>query len=199
MLIFSISFPDLINFLTLWIPLKEGFGWKEAQRQGDFSNNFSIYTYTSQNIYTGLCKCMWQIFTLALCKCKVIDPLKRNWAIHIYIFQYTLQQDKCKCEFFLTCKWFTLILNLHAVYTAIDTYTHNTNWYPCSDAQSSLGSFFIWGIPWKVVQWMFYKARNYCSRHCLLKMHGCCSYIFHWRWPKIFTQTHDNLYSENRL
>jgi hypothetical protein len=29
-------------------------GWKEAQRQGDFTDNFSIYTYTSQNIYTGL-------------------------------------------------------------------------------------------------------------------------------------------------
>jgi hypothetical protein len=26
MLIFNISFPDLINFLTLWIILKEGFG-----------------------------------------------------------------------------------------------------------------------------------------------------------------------------
>jgi hypothetical protein len=68
-----------------------------------------------------------------------------------------------------------------------------------SDAQSSLGSFFIWGIPWKVVHWMFYKARNYCSRHCLLKMHGCCCYIFHWHWPKMFTQTHDNLYRENCL
>jgi hypothetical protein len=31
-------------------------GWKEAQRQGDFTNNCSTYTYTPQNIYTGLCK-----------------------------------------------------------------------------------------------------------------------------------------------
>jgi hypothetical protein len=42
----------------------------EAQRQGDFTNNFSIYTYTPQNIYWGLCKCIWQIFTLASSKCK---------------------------------------------------------------------------------------------------------------------------------
>jgi hypothetical protein len=31
----------------------KGLGWKEAQRQGDFTNNFSIYTYMPQNIYTG--------------------------------------------------------------------------------------------------------------------------------------------------
>jgi hypothetical protein len=42
----------------------------EAQRQGDFTNNFSIYTYSPQNIYKGLCKCIFQIFTLASCKCK---------------------------------------------------------------------------------------------------------------------------------
>ncbi len=27
-------------------------GLKEAQRQGDFTDNFNIYTYTAQNIYT---------------------------------------------------------------------------------------------------------------------------------------------------
>jgi hypothetical protein len=32
------------NFLTLWIPRKKGFGWKEAKRQGDFADNFSIHT-----------------------------------------------------------------------------------------------------------------------------------------------------------
>jgi hypothetical protein len=37
--------------------VKKGFGLKEAQSQGDFTNNFSIYTYTTQNIYTGPCKC----------------------------------------------------------------------------------------------------------------------------------------------
>jgi hypothetical protein len=30
MVIFSISFPYLINFITLWIPLKEGFGVKKG-------------------------------------------------------------------------------------------------------------------------------------------------------------------------
>ncbi len=68
MLISSISFPDLISLLYGY-PWKKGLGWKEAQRQGDCTNNFSIYTYTSQNINTGRCKCMWQIFTLASCKC----------------------------------------------------------------------------------------------------------------------------------
>jgi len=28
------------------------------------------------------------------------------------------------------CKWFTLTLDLHAVYMAIDTYTHNTGVNP---------------------------------------------------------------------
>jgi len=50
MLIFSISLPDPYFMDT---PERRVWGWKEAQRQGDFTNNFSIYTYTSQNIYTG--------------------------------------------------------------------------------------------------------------------------------------------------
>jgi len=43
------------NFLTLWIPLNEGLGLKEAQREGDFTDNFNIYTYTPQNNYTEGC------------------------------------------------------------------------------------------------------------------------------------------------
>jgi hypothetical protein len=33
----------------------KGLGWKEAQRQGDLTNNFSIktYTYMPQNILHG--------------------------------------------------------------------------------------------------------------------------------------------------
>jgi len=120
MLISSISFPDLINFLTLWgYPWKKGLGWKEAQRQGDCTNNFNIYTYTSQNINIGPSKCMWQIFTLASCKCnKKYIPL---------------QQDKCKCDkiWMCKCKWFTLALDLHAIYRAINTYTHNTGLNQC--------------------------------------------------------------------
>jgi hypothetical protein len=55
MLIFNISFPGLIkNFLLYGYPWKKGLGWKEAQRQGDFTSNFSIYTYMPQNIYTDL-------------------------------------------------------------------------------------------------------------------------------------------------
>jgi hypothetical protein len=45
-------------------------GWKEAIRQGDFLNNLHIYTYMSPNIYALPCKCIWQIFTAASCKCK---------------------------------------------------------------------------------------------------------------------------------
>jgi hypothetical protein len=71
----------------------KGLGWKEAQIHVDFTNNFSIYTYMPKNIYMGPCKCIWQIFTLASCKC-----------VH------TLQQDKCKS--------FTLTLDLHAIYMA---------------------------------------------------------------------------------
>jgi hypothetical protein len=36
------------------MPLKEGFGVKgRAQREGDFTNNFSIYTYMPQNHLHG--------------------------------------------------------------------------------------------------------------------------------------------------
>jgi hypothetical protein len=51
MLIFSISFPDLINFLTLWIPLKEGFGGERRPKD----------TVTLQIIL---------VFTLALTYCR---------------------------------------------------------------------------------------------------------------------------------
>jgi hypothetical protein len=52
MLIFSISFP-VIKFPDFMdIPQRRVWGWKEAQRQGDFANNFS-YTYMTQNIDTG--------------------------------------------------------------------------------------------------------------------------------------------------
>jgi hypothetical protein len=33
-------------FLLYGYPWKKGLGWKEAQRQGDFTSTFSIYTYT---------------------------------------------------------------------------------------------------------------------------------------------------------
>jgi hypothetical protein len=39
--------------------------------------------------------------------------------MYIYI-SVSVKNWKCKC------KWFTLTLDLHVVYTAIDTYTHKT-------------------------------------------------------------------------
>jgi hypothetical protein len=47
MLSFSISYSDLITFLYFADTIeKGGLSWKEAQRQGDCTKNFSIYTYT---------------------------------------------------------------------------------------------------------------------------------------------------------
>ncbi len=84
---FQHSIPRFNKIIILYgYPWKKGLGWEEAQRHGDFTNNFSIYTYMPQNIFMGPCKYTWQIFTLASCKCK------------IYI--YTLQLGKCKCENF---------------------------------------------------------------------------------------------------
>jgi hypothetical protein len=63
---------------------KKGLEWKEAQRQGDFTNNFNIYTYTSQNIYTG---CV-----------SVCDKFLHWPPVSVRKNIYTLQQDKCKCK-----------------------------------------------------------------------------------------------------
>jgi hypothetical protein len=35
-------------------PERRVWGWKEAQRQGDFTNNFSIYTYTPPKHLQGI-------------------------------------------------------------------------------------------------------------------------------------------------
>jgi len=83
--------------------------WQEAQRQGHWTNNFSIYTYTLQNINTGPCKCMWQIFTIASCKCNKkylhcnrisvsvikfgrvnVNDLHLHWIYRSYIWVLTL-------------------------------------------------------------------------------------------------------------
>jgi len=114
MLIFSISFPRLINFITLWIPLKEGLRWKEAQRQGDFTDNFNIYTYTSQNIYTG---------------CVSVCDKYLHWPrVSVRKKIYTLQQDKCKCKKFGHLS--VNDLHLHWIYRSyvrlLRLYMHNT-------------------------------------------------------------------------
>jgi len=77
----------------------------EAQRQGDFTNNFSIYTYTHQNIYWG--------------RVSVFDKYL-HWpcvSVKNTIYIYIYIEDKCKSKLFT--------LDLHVVYIAIDTYTHN--------------------------------------------------------------------------
>jgi len=53
MLIFSISFPHLVNFLALWIP-PERRVWDEGRPKNrvEFTNNSSIYTYTPQITFT---------------------------------------------------------------------------------------------------------------------------------------------------
>jgi hypothetical protein len=63
-----------------------------------------------QNIYMGPCKCIWQIFKLASCKCK------------------------CQ-KFGHVSVSFTLTLDLHTIYTAIDTYTQNTGPKTCTQLQ----------------------------------------------------------------
>jgi hypothetical protein len=59
-------------------------GWKEAQRQGDFMNNLNIYIHLrvpKHYIRPPFCKCIWQICTLVKCICKKLC---------------THQQCKCK-------------------------------------------------------------------------------------------------------
>jgi hypothetical protein len=96
-------------------PWKKGLGRKEAERQDDFTNNFNIYTYAymPQNIYIESCKCIWQIFTSALCNSKKII--------------YTLQQDKCKCKIFGHVNVNDLHLHwIYPPYIRLLTFTHTT-------------------------------------------------------------------------
>ncbi len=54
MLTFSISFPDLIKFPYFMDTPEKRLRVKGGSTTGDFTNNFSFYSYTAQNIYTGL-------------------------------------------------------------------------------------------------------------------------------------------------
>jgi len=108
--------PGFNKISTLYgYPPKKGLGWKEAQREGDFTNIFCIYTYTPQNNYMGPCKCIWQIFT-------------RPCVSVIYI--YTLQQDKCKCKKF----GHVSANDLHIIYMAIDTHAQLRSKPLCENA-----------------------------------------------------------------
>jgi len=53
MLLFSISFPDLIKFSYFVVDTLERRVWGERRPKdkGDFRSNFSIYTYMPQDIY----------------------------------------------------------------------------------------------------------------------------------------------------
>jgi hypothetical protein len=105
----------------------------------------------AQNIYMGLCKCIWKIFTLALCRCKKI---------------YTLQHDdKCKCKFF-GVNDLHVTVDLHGVYTAIDTHIQNTGLHMAFSA-----SF-----------WSPYKAQRIgllrftCLNHCSKFTYPLCKF-----------------------
>ncbi len=60
-------------------------------------DSVNVFDKYSQNIYMmTLCKCIWQIFTLFLWKCKKFEHEK--------------------------CEWFTIPQDLQIVYTNIDTH-----------------------------------------------------------------------------
>jgi hypothetical protein len=107
--------------------MKKGFWWKEAQRQR--VQVILVFTLSHPKHLHRECKCIWHIFTLASCKCKIK-----------YIHCNRISVNKKNLE---VCKrkWFTLTLDLHVIYIAIDTYMHNTgfniwigvlvqHWYP---------------------------------------------------------------------
>jgi hypothetical protein len=52
LLIFSISFPDLISFLILWIPLKEGFGVERRPKDRVTLQIILVFTLTHPKTFT---------------------------------------------------------------------------------------------------------------------------------------------------
>jgi hypothetical protein len=111
MLIFSISFPDLIKFPYLWIPLKEGFGVKGGPKTRVTLQIILVFTLT---------------FTCTSCV-SVFDKYLHWPSISVNIYIYTLQQDKCKCKKFGHVG--VNDLHLHWIYTPyiqLLTFTHTT-------------------------------------------------------------------------
>ncbi len=89
---------SLYGYTERWV-----WGWKEAQRQGDFMNNLSIYTYT------WLCKCVWQIFTLV----RHISDLHLHKSYMPYIRLLTLTRTTLIWIVFQSIFWsFTKLWNL---------------------------------------------------------------------------------------
>jgi hypothetical protein len=132
----------------------------------------------AQNIYTGLCKCIWKIFTLALCRC---------------IFGVN--------DLHLT-------VDLHSVYTAIDTHIHNTGlhmafsasfWSPYKAQRTGLLGFtspnhcskFTYPLSkfWQhcVMEYAWY--RPLCLFHCLFGNYG----------SREFHTGHDGLYLSDSI
>jgi hypothetical protein len=119
MLIFSISFPDLIKKFLLygWIPLKEGFGGERRPKDRVTLQIILVFTLRLTHLKTSTQGCVSEFDKYLHWPCVSV---KKNI--------YTLQQDKCKCKIIghVSVNDLTLTLDLHAVYMAIDTYTHNT-------------------------------------------------------------------------
>ncbi len=106
MLIFSISVPDLIEF-SYFVDTPERRVWGERRPKDRVTLQIIL------------------VFTFKL-RLVSVDDKYLHWPRVSVKKLYTLQQDKCKCKKF---GWFTLTWDLQAVYTAINTYMHNTGSY----------------------------------------------------------------------
>ncbi len=67
----------------------------EAQRQGDFTNNFSIYTLYIPKHLQRAYKCIWQIFTLALCKCKIYIYTLLGFWMFLWGLFFSFKKKRC--------------------------------------------------------------------------------------------------------
>jgi hypothetical protein len=76
----------------------------------EFINNFSIYTYTSQNIYTG-----------GLAGCVSVRDKYLHWP-HVSVIKFGRVSAND-----LHLHW----IYMRYIWMAIDTYTHNTGEYRC--------------------------------------------------------------------
>jgi hypothetical protein len=104
MLIFSISFPDLINFLTWWIHLHRRVWVKGGSKTLQI---ILVFTFTGSRV-------------------SVCDKYLHWPRVSVKIYIYTLRQDKCKCKK-IWCV--SDDLHLHWIYTPyiwLLTLTHTT-------------------------------------------------------------------------
>jgi hypothetical protein len=115
MLLFSISFPDLISYF-MDTPERRVSGERRPKDRMTLQI-ILVFTLTPPKTFT---RGRVSLFD------KYLD-----WP-HVNIKQiYTLQEDKCKCKKFGRVSVnHTLTQDLLTIYTAIDTYTYNTVPYP---------------------------------------------------------------------